>query len=125
MKHQGKLVSAIILVVMLFGAASTVAKARDVVDDSKKPSYLLSMSATSGSLNQGELKLDGVPLVVYFTDRPYRKAGHWSLEDFAKVWKLHSETNRDDPPNAELAIYAQTGDTQAVLILSKPKTPRV
>jgi len=121
MKHLGKLAIAMIFVVVLCGAASIASKAAPVIDDSKKPSYLFSMSAASGSFDQGELTLNGVPLVVYFTDRPYRKAGHLSLEEFAKLWKKDAKKQADNPPNAELAIYDQDGATQAVAILSQPK----
>jgi hypothetical protein len=99
MKSLEKIASVIFCVVMLFSAASTAVKAVPVI----------------------ELTLNGVPLIVYFTDRPYRKAGHLSLEDFAKEWKGDAKKHGDDPPNGELAIYQEGGDTHAVLIVSKPK----
>ena len=121
MKSSGKIFSIVFCVAALFGAVSTAAKAATVIDDSKNPTYLFSMSAVSGSFDQGELTLNGVPLVVYFTDRPYRKAGHYSLEDFAKIWKRDSEKHHGNPPNGELAIYHAGGDAHAVLIVSDPK----
>ena len=121
MKSSGKIFSIVFCVAALFGAVSTAAKAATVIDDSKNPTYLFSISATSGSFDQGELTLNGVPLVVYFSDRPYRKAGHLSLEAFTKIWKRDSEKHRGNPPNAELAIYQADRDAHAVLIVSDPK----
>jgi len=56
--------------------------AENVIDDSKNTRYLFVLSATSGSLKGDTLTLNGVPNVVYFTDRPARKAGHMSVSKF-------------------------------------------
>jgi len=49
--------------------------AENIIDDSKEPSYLFVLIATSGSLKGDTLTLKGVPNVIYFSDRPARKAG--------------------------------------------------
>ena len=113
--------SVFIFIAVLFGANASIIKAQPVIDDSKNPEYLFTMSAKSGSFDQEKLTLGDVPLVVYFTDRPYRKSGHMSLEDFAKMWEQDVETYNQVPPNAELAIYDQDGDTHAVLIIDTPE----
>jgi len=53
--------------------------AENVIDDSKNTGYLFVISGTSGSLDGDTLTLNGVPNVIYFSDRPARKAGHMSL----------------------------------------------
>jgi len=60
--------------------------AEHVIDDSKKPGYLFVISGTSGSLKGDTLTLNGVPNVLYFSDRPDRVAGHLSLEKFVEMW---------------------------------------
>ncbi len=44
--------------------------AENVIDDSKNPGYLFVLSGTSGSLDRDILTLNGVPNVIYFSDRP-------------------------------------------------------
>jgi len=60
--------------------------AEHVIDDSKKPSYLFVLSATSGSLKGDTLTLNGVPNVIYFSDRPIRKVHHHSVSEFIEMW---------------------------------------
>jgi len=79
--------------------------AENVIDDSKEPSYLFVLSATSGSLKGDTLTLNGVPNVLYFSDRPARKAGHLSLEKFVESWNNGSDSFKADPPNATLSLH--------------------
>ncbi len=60
--------------------------AEHVIDDSKNTRYLFVISGTSGSLDGDTLTLNGVPNVIYFTDRPARIAGHISVAEFIKRW---------------------------------------
>ncbi len=60
--------------------------AEHVIDDSKNTGYLFVISGTSGSLDGDTLTLNGVPNVIYFTDRPARKVGHLSLKKFVEMW---------------------------------------
>jgi len=92
--------------------------AENVIDDSKEPSYLLVLSATSGSLKGDTLTLNGVPNVVYFTDRPARKAGHLSLEKFVASWNKGSDSFKADPPNAILSVFKKDGEKNVVVELN-------
>ncbi len=67
------------------------------------------------------LTLKGVPLVVYFSDRPVRAAGHITLEKFTGMWDKGADNFKADPPNTELAIYSKNGDKHAILIVSRPE----
>ena len=89
--------------------------AEHVIDDSKEPSYLFVISGTSGSLDGDTLTLNGVPNVIYFTDRPARKAGHISLSDFVEMWNKGNDSFKADPPNATLSVLTKDGANNVVL----------
>ncbi len=91
--------------------------AEHVIDDSKEPSYLFVMSATSGSLKGDTLTLNGVPNVIYFSDRPARKAGHLSLDKFVESWNKGSDSFKADPPNATLSVLKKDGANNVVVEL--------
>jgi len=91
--------------------------AEHVVDYSKNPGYLFVISGTSGSLEGDTLTLNGVPNVVYFSDRPSRKAGHLSLEKFVESWNKGSDSYKADPPNATLSVLNKDGAKNVVVEL--------
>ncbi len=95
--------------------------AENVIDDSKNPQYLFTLASKSGTFEGDTLTLKGIPLVVYFSDRPVRVAGHITLEKFAGMWNKGVNSFKADPPNAELAIYDKKRDKHAVLIISRPE----
>ncbi|MEE4379707.1 MAG: hypothetical protein V2J55_19645, partial [Candidatus Competibacteraceae bacterium] len=64
---------------LVLSATLVVAEAPADANTKKRPELLLSMSANSGSYADNKLTLQGVPGVVWFTDRPDRKAGHLTL----------------------------------------------
>ncbi len=82
MKHPFKLVY-IGISVLFFGVL--FANAEHVIEDSKNTGYLFVISGTSGSLKGDTLTLNGVPNVIYFSDRPNRIAGHLSLLEFIEM----------------------------------------
>ena len=73
-----------ILLICLVLTATTAVLADHVIDESENPQFLFVMSAVSGSFDGETLTLTGVPSVVYFSDRPYRIAGHMSLEEVCR-----------------------------------------
>jgi len=81
--------------------------AENVIDDSKNPGYLFVLSATSGSLKGDTLTLNGVPNVIYFSDRPARKVGHISVSEFIEMWDKGVDSFKADPPNATLSILTK------------------
>ncbi len=91
--------------------------AEHVIDDSKEPSYLFVISGTSGSLDGDTLTLNGVPNVVYFTERPDRVAGHLSLEKFVESWNKGKDRIKADPPNATLSMLNKDGAKNVVVEL--------
>lgn len=91
--------------------------ADNVIDDSKNTSYLFVLSATSGSLKEGALTLNGVPNVIYFSDRPARKVGHVSLTSFVEMWDKGTDSFKSDPPNAVLSVLKEDGGQNLVVEL--------
>ena len=91
--------------------------AENVIDDSKNTGYLFVISGTSGSLDGDTLTLNGVPNVIYFSDRPARKAGHLSLEKFVDSWNKGSDSFKTDPPNATLSVLNKEGAQDVVVEL--------
>ncbi len=88
-----------------------------VVDESAEPRFLFVISSASGTAGDGSLTLDGVPSVVYFSDRPARIAGHMSLEALAEAWDLDQDSFAAIPPNAALSIL-ETGADVVVELMS-------
>jgi len=91
--------------------------AEHVINDSKNPGYLFVISGTSGSLDGDTLTLNGVPNVIYFSERPARKAGHLSLEKFVELWNKGSDSFKTDPPNATLSVLKKEGTINVVVEL--------
>ena len=104
MKYATRHTTTVLLSTLLFCYGGVLANAENVIDDSKNTGYLLVISGTSGSLDGYTLTLNGVPNVIYFSDRPARKAGHLSLEKFVESWNKGIDSFKEDPPNATLSI---------------------
>ena len=91
--------------------------AEHVIDDSKNSGYLFVISGTSGSLDGDTLTLNGVPNVIYFSDRPARKAGHLSVAEFIEMWDKGDDSFKADPPNATLSVLKKDGAKNVVVEL--------
>jgi hypothetical protein len=115
MKHPFKLVY-IGISVLFFGVL--FANAEHVIEDSKNTGYLFVISGTSGSLDGDSLTLNGVPNVIYFSDRPARKAGHLSLEKFVESWNKGVDSFKADPPNATLSVLKEDEARNVVVELT-------
>jgi len=93
--------------------------AEHVIDDSKNTGYLYVISGTSGSLEGDTLTLNGVPNVVYFSDRPNRIAGHLSLSNFVEMWDKGVDSFKADPPNATLSVLKKEEAKNVVVDLTE------
>lgn len=105
-----------ILTLMLIHVPGAVF-AEHVIDHSKNASYLFVLSGISGSFEGGTLTLKGVPNVVYFTDRPVRKAGQTQLTKFVGQWDKGADSFSSIPPDAVLSILSETGNQNTVVEL--------
>lgn len=61
---------------------------------------------------------------IYFTDRPYRIAGHLKMPEYLEEWtaKAGEDNFGADPPNAALSVYqaGQPDSTVAVVEITQP-----
>ncbi len=95
-----------------------VAQQDHVIDESDEPSFLLVVSAGSGSVEGSTLTLVGVPSVIYFSDRPVRIAGQRSVESFVATWDQGDDSFAADPPNAVLSLLDAEGVEDSVIELT-------
>ena len=70
------------------------------------------------------MTLNGVPNVLYFSDRPDRVAGHLSLEKFVESWNKGSDSFKADPPNATLSVLTKEGAKNVVVELTSVEQKR-
>ena len=105
---------------IMFGMGAMAASANPVINEADAPKFLYTMSAKSGTFENGRLTLKDVPLVVYFSDRPARLSGMLSIEVFAQGWDKGSDNFRNDSPNATLSILGKDGANNIVVELSNP-----
>jgi hypothetical protein len=71
----------------IFSVSVVFVHANPVINEVDAPKFLYTMSAKSGTFENGRLTLKDVPLVVYFSDRPARLSGMLSIEVFAQGWE--------------------------------------
>jgi len=98
--------------------------AEHVIDDSKNTGYLFVISGTSGSLKGDTLTLNGVPNVIYFSDRPNRIAGHMSLSKFVEIWDKGVDSFKADLPNATLSVLTKDGAENVVVEIKSVEQKR-
>jgi len=105
---------------IIFSMGIVSAQANPVINEADAPKFLYTMSAKSGTFENGRLTLKDVPLVVYFSDRPARISGQLSIEAFAQGWDKGSDNFKADPPNATLSILDKDANNNVVVELSEP-----
>jgi len=56
---------------------------------------------------------------LYFTDRPVRMAGHFTMSDYMEEWTAAAGPNNfsADPPNASLSVYAPGSNQNDVVVV--------
>ena len=93
-----------------------------VIDSSKAVPYLYVISASSGTVVEGKtLTLNGVPMVLYFSDRPNRIAGHMALQEFVTMWSQGLNSFAANPPNATLSVLTSGAPENWVIELTEPQ----
>ena len=65
---------------------------------------------------------DVKPSILFFTDRPERVAGYWTLDEFMNEVSTGPDSFADDPPNATLVSLE--GDTFVDVVLELAERPR-
>ncbi len=57
------------------------------------------------------------PQTVYFSDRPYRKAGHISMDKYLEAWAEVDGNFSETPPNAALSVFEVGQDENSLVVL--------
>lgn len=112
--------SLLLVFIFVLGLSLRSTDANPVINDADAPRFLYTMSAKSGTMEGDRLTLKGVPLVIYFSDRPHRLSGMLSLQVFAQGWDQGTDSFRADPPNATLSILSKDGAQNTVVEISEP-----
>ncbi|MFI5323802.1 MAG: hypothetical protein ACHQ6U_09785 [Thermodesulfobacteriota bacterium] len=76
------------------------------------------------SYKDGKLTLKNVsPMMIFFSDRPERLAGHFPTTHFLRMWNDGKDSFMNDPPNANLSIIGDKKgmiDTDVVVEITNP-----
>ena len=84
-------------------------------------SVLFVQNGAGGTLSQDTLTLTGVSSQTgWFTDRPYRKAGQVSTEEFLSNWDEGDNPFSEDPPNADFTCSVGGEVVNYSVELSRP-----
>ena len=75
--------------------------------------------------DKGTLTLKGVsPTTLWFTDRPVRMAGHFSMKEYLATWEEGKDNFTADPPNGTLSVF-EAGQDELLDVVVKLQNPRV
>lgn len=90
------------------------------------PELLFAQSGKTAIYDGKVLKInDAAKHTIYFSDRPYRLAGHIKNSDLLKIWSDSKQKNsfKKDNPNAAISYYDENGKPGVAIIeLSNLKT---
>ncbi|MCA0871498.1 hypothetical protein LCL97_11725 [Seohaeicola saemankumensis] len=105
---------------MFWGAITAVALTASAVQAEEEGVQLLFVQTAAGmQAGDGQLRLVGVgEQTVYFSDRPYRVAGHLHLDRFVNGWSTGDDSFAVNPPNAVLSVYgAEVAEENALVVI--------
>jgi hypothetical protein len=92
--------------------------------DPAEVEYMFAQTASGLTAGDGRITLGGVAAAtLWFSDRPYRLAGHIPTADFVGSWGDGDgdDSFAQDPPNALLSIFEDDAVNDVVLVLSDPQ----
>jgi hypothetical protein len=75
--------------------------------------------------DKGTLTLKGVsPTTLWFSDRPVRMAGHFSMKEYLATWEEGKDNFTADPPNGTLSVF-EAGQDDLLDVVVKLQNPRL
>jgi hypothetical protein len=87
--------------------------------------FVQNSRGTAVDLEKHTLTLQGVnSITLFFSDRPVRIAGHYTTDEFLKLWDEGKDSFEVDPPNATLSVF-EKGAPDLVNLVVKLKHPRL
>ena len=85
------------------------------------PSVLFVQNGTGGTLSETTLTLTGVNSQTgWFTDRPHRKAGQLTTEEFLSLWDEEMNLFAENPPNGDFTCEVEGEVVNYALALLSP-----
>lgn len=106
------------LTILILGFLALPAAAEHVVNDSY--SYQFVLSGDTGSIKDGKITLNGVPIVTFYSLGTKRGDGHFFIKSFVEAWNNNPKIFEKDPPNGTLSVLSDKGSSGAVVELSEP-----
>ncbi|MES0826535.1 hypothetical protein [Ruegeria sp. SCP11] len=100
---------------LMFFALSTAATAEE-----ESIQLLFVQTASGVEIDEYEKTvrlLNADPQTVYFSDRPYRKAGHISMDKYLEAWTEVDGNFGETPPNAALSVFEPGKDQNSLVVL--------
>lgn len=108
----------------LVGCDGGMQKISHVIDESKSSQYLYVINAYSGKMMNDTLTLDPSPFVLFFSDRPHKKAGQIQLNDFLEKWSDMMGSGGENTPTATLSILGKTDEREVSFDILNPEMKR-
>ena len=110
------------LLTVLGVLSATYTRAQSAADSEMSFLFVQSAQGVSYDSDSNQLTLEGVsPVVNFFTDRPYRVAGHLLMPGFVQLWDEGTDSFKNDPPNASLAIFDGKQIQSVIVELADPQ----
>ena len=128
MRHA--LLSAKVLISSLIGAGILLAGAIFAAESPAKPErvdllFVQNSSTVAVDVEKHTLTLAGLsPTTIFFSDRPVRIAGHYTTEEFLKLWSEGKDSFLASPPNATLSVF-QKGKAELADLVVKLTNPKL
>jgi hypothetical protein len=87
--------------------------------------FVQNSSTTAVDVKKHTMTLRGIsPTTLFFSDRPVRIAGHYTTEEFLRLWDEGKDSFLVDPPNATLSVFEE-GKADLVDLVVKLRNPRL
>ncbi len=93
------------LLVLCVLSLTQSASAQTAAEKAPNAQFLFVQSASTGSFDGKQLRLNGVGKTIFFSDRPYRINGHAKTSHFVEFWNKGADSFKADPPNATLSVF--------------------
>jgi hypothetical protein len=109
-----------ILLVLFVLCLTASAFAETAAEKAPNAQFLFVQSASTGSFDGKQLRLNGAGKTIFFSDRPYRINGHAKTSHFVESWNKGADSFKADPPNATLSVFDEDTVKNAVIELLNP-----
>jgi len=106
------------LIVLALLAGLCLAGCRSEETSNQSAEWLTVLQGRVAAVDEELIAIYSSPTVVAFTDRPERRVGYMSLEDYVDHLWGEGSSFVQDPPNAALAVQSGSADSYSVLTIT-------